>query len=133
MTQETPKNRHGDIVWSELHLRDMAAQKAFYSAVAGWTFDSMPLASGSGDYVVAKQNGRPIAGFLDMGIMPHLDGVPTHWLTYIGVEDVDKSVAAAVASGGTLHRPVFDIPDVGRVAVITDAGGAKLALMTQAS
>ncbi|PLS23201.1 VOC family protein [Neptunicoccus cionae] len=133
MTQDTATNRHGDIVWSELHLRDMEAQKAFYSAVAGWTFDSKPLADGSGDYVVAMQDGRPIAGFLDMGTMPHLDGVPTHWLTYIGVEDVDKSVAAVVASGGTLHRPVFDIPDVGRVAVITDAGGAKLALMTQAS
>lgn len=133
MAQDTAKNHHGTIVWSELHLRDMAAQQAFYSAVAGWSFDTMPLANGSGDYVVAKQNGRPIAGFLDMGMMPHLDGVPTHWLTYIGVADVDDAVSAAVAAGGTLHRPVFDIPDVGRVAVITDAGGAKLALMTQAS
>nr|WP_323777461.1 VOC family protein [Amylibacter sp.] len=133
MAQDAAKNHHGTIVWSELHLRDMAAQQAFYSAVAGWSFDTMPLTNGSGDYVVAKQNGRPIAGFLDMGMMPHLDGVPTHWLTYIGVADVDDAVSAAVAAGGTLHRPVFDIPDVGRVAVITDAGGAKLALMTQAS
>ena len=123
---------HGAICGAELHLRDMEAEQAFYAKVAGWTYDTMPLAGGDGAYVIAKLGDKPIAGFLDMNLMPHLDGVPPHWLNYVAVDDVDASVQDVIDAGGQLRRPLFDIPAVGRVAVVEDVGGAKLALMTQA-
>ena len=122
---------HGTLFWAELHLRDMEAEKAFYARVAGWTYDTMPLAGGDGEYVIAKLEGKPVAGFLDMTLMHRLDDVPPHWLTYVAVDDVDAIVADVVAAGGKLRRPLFDVPGVGRVAIVSDADGAVLALMTQ--
>ena len=121
----------GTIFWAELHVRDMAAAKRFYGQVAGWTFDTMPLTGGDGDYVIAKLGDKPVAGFLDMTLMAHLDEVPPHWLTYVAVDDVDAVVSGLEAAGGVLRRPVFEVPNVGRIAIVEDAAGAVLALMTQ--
>ena len=125
-------DQHGTIFWAELHVRDMAAAKAFYGAVAGWTYDTMPLTGGDGEYIIAKQGDRPVAGFLDMTLMDHLDNVPPHWLTYVAVDDVHASVAGLEAAGGRLRRPIFEVPNVGRIAIVEDAAGAVVALMTQA-
>ncbi len=120
---------HGAIFWAELHVRDMEASKAFYAKVAGWTYDTTPLSGGPGDYVIAKLNGKPVAGFLDMNLMPSLDGIPPHWLTYVAVDDLDQSIETLTLAGGKLRRPVITVPFMGRIAVIEDAGGAVLAMM----
>jgi predicted enzyme related to lactoylglutathione lyase len=125
-------DKHGSFFWAELHLRGMEKAKVFYSKTLGWTYDTMPLAGGDGDYVIAKLDDKPVAGFLDMTLMHHLDEVPPHWLTYVAVDDVDAMVAEVEGAGGTLRRPVFDVPNVGRVAIVEDAAGAVLAMMTQA-
>jgi hypothetical protein len=45
---------------------------------------------------------------------------------------VDARVKKAVASGARLMKPVFDVPGVGRIAILTDANGAGIGLMTPA-
>jgi predicted enzyme related to lactoylglutathione lyase len=39
-------------------------------------------------------------------------------------------VKKAVAAGATLMRPVFDIPDVGRLAILLQPGGAGIGWIT---
>lgn len=124
-------DKQGSFFWAELHLRDMAKAKAFYSKMFGWSYETMPLTGGDGEYVIAIHDGKPVAGFLDMNLMAHLDEVLPYWLTYIAVDDVEASVAELEGEGGKLRRPVFEVPSVGRIAIVEDGTGATLAIMTQ--
>jgi len=57
-------------------------------------------------------------------------GVPPHWFNYIEVDDVDHRVALVAENGGKVLRPAFNVPNVGRIAIIADATGAAVGLMT---
>ena len=46
------------------------------------------------------------------------------------VDDVDARVAKAVKAGAKLMRPIFDVPNVGRIAILTEPGGAGIGWMT---
>jgi uncharacterized protein len=120
---------HGHFYWNEFLTRDTERAKKFYGALLGWTFDPMPMPQG-GTYWVAKQDRTPVAGLYVMADMP--PQVPEHWFPYIGVDDVDARVKKAVASGARLMKPVFDVPGVGRIAILTVANGAGIGLMTPA-
>jgi hypothetical protein len=52
---------------------------------------------------------------------------------YIAVDDVDARCKKAAASGGKVMREPFDIPNVGRIAILTDSRGVAIGLMTPAS
>jgi predicted enzyme related to lactoylglutathione lyase len=43
---------------------------------------------------------------------------------------VDQRVALANKAGAKLMKPVFDVPDVGRIAILMQPGGAGVAWMT---
>jgi predicted enzyme related to lactoylglutathione lyase len=60
----------------------------------------------------------------------HFEGVPPHWLGYIAVDDIDNRVAAAKQAGARVMREPFDVEGVGRIAILKDAVGALIALMT---
>ena len=60
------------------------------------------------------------------------EGVESHWLSYLAVDDVDKRVAQMTSSGASVERAPFDVPNVGRIAVVRDPGGAVLGLLTPA-
>jgi uncharacterized protein len=118
---------HGSFAWNELMTNDVEKAKSFYRSAIGWEMEEMKMASGS--YWIAKKDGKMVAGLMDMtGMTP--PGVPPHWFAYIEVDDVDATVKSVVAHGGTIMRPPFDIPDVGRIAIIADATGAAVGLMT---
>ena len=119
---------HGMIWWSELMTRDVAAARRYYEALAGWSFSTMPM--GEETYHLASRNGQPIAGMMDMSKTPGMENVPPHWFTYIAVEDVDAAVAATRTAGGRVIKDVFEVPDTGRIAIITDPTGAALGIMT---
>ena len=120
---------HGIFVWNELYTRDVEAAKAFYAATVGWTFEGMPMPDQDRTYWIAKAEGKPVAGILDMrGIVPDSD--PPHWISYLEVDDVDRTVAEVQSHGGRIVRPPFDVPDFGRIAIGADATGAFMAWAT---
>jgi hypothetical protein len=122
---------HGKFYWNELNTRDPEAAKKFYSTVCGWTYDGMPMPDGK-TYWVAKLGGDPVAGFFDISA-PEFEDVPEGWLAYIAVDNVDAQVAKATQAGAQLMKPAFDIPTVGRIALLLDPGQAGIALITPAS
>lgn len=109
-------------IWHDLMTSDVEAAKNFYSAVVGWTFDSqMP------DYHVALANGAGMGG-----IMPtpeHLQKMPPFWSGYIYVADVDASCKQIKKLGGKIHREPWDVPNVARMAVVSDPTGANFNIM----
>lgn len=123
-------DQNGKVIWNELNTRDVEGAKTFYAAVCGWTFDSMPMADGASNYVIAKAGDEMAGGFFDLKDLPELEGVPAHWLTYVGVDDVDAAARETEAQGGCVRRPPWDIPGVGRIAIVQDSTGAVLGLMT---
>jgi predicted enzyme related to lactoylglutathione lyase len=61
---------------------------------------------------------------------PEFAGMPEQWMSYIAVDDVDARAAKAVAAGAKIWRPAFDVPEVGRIVLLSDPGGAGIAWMT---
>jgi predicted enzyme related to lactoylglutathione lyase len=54
-------------------------------------------------------------------------------MPYLAVDDVDARVKTAIASGAQLMRPIFDVPHVGRIAILTEPGGAGIGWITPVS
>ena len=121
---------HGVFYWNELMTRDQAKVREFYGKSIGWTFSEMPM-DGGGTYVVANLGDKPVGGIFPME-GPHFEGVPEHWMSYIAVDNVDERLELAVAHGGEVLRPPFDVEGIGRIAILKDAGGAVMGWMTPA-
>jgi predicted enzyme related to lactoylglutathione lyase len=118
---------HGHFHWNELVTRDVEKAKKFYGDTIGWIFDGMPMPDGT--YWVANMGGQPVGGLFPI-VGPQWDGVPEHWMSYLAVDDVDARVKKATAAGAKLMRPAFDIPGVGRIAILTEPGGAGVGWIT---
>src|SRR5262245_52264565 len=122
--------KHGTFHWNELLTRDADRAKNFYRDTIGWTFEGMQMPDG-GTYWCGMLKGKPVAGLFPL-ISPDYDGVPESWMSYLAVDDVDRRVAKAMKAGAKLMKPIFDVPGVGRIAVLTEPGGAGVGWMTPA-
>ena len=115
----------GTIVWSELMTTEVEKAKAFYGKTLGLTFE--PFGETNPGYWIAMRDGRPVWGIMDMTARP---GGPSGWFTYMAVDDLDARVSAAQAAGAQLCMPVFEVPTVGRIAILQDPTGALIGWMT---
>jgi predicted enzyme related to lactoylglutathione lyase len=119
---------HGHFHWNELLTGDVERAKKFYAETLGWTF--LPLPSETGDiYWVARLGDTPVAGIFPLD-KPGFEDVQERWMSYIAVDDVDARVKKAVAAGAKLMRPIFDVKGVGRIAILTEPGGAGIGWIT---
>ena len=121
--------QHGHFYWNELMTRDVERAKAFYGGTVGWRFEDMPMEGGT--YWVCKDGDQPVGGILDMN-RPEFESIPPHWFAYLAVDDVDALAEQARAAGAELLRPLFDVPGVGRIAILKDPTGAALGWITPA-
>jgi predicted enzyme related to lactoylglutathione lyase len=119
---------HGHFNWNEFVTRDPERAKKFYSETIGWTWQAKTL-GGGGCYWIALMDGVPVGGIFP-AVGPGYETVPDGWMPYLAVDDVDARVKAAEAAGAQLMRPVFDIPDVGRLAILMQPGGAGVGWIT---
>ena len=121
------RNQHGDFIWYELMTRDPAAAKQFYDPVAGWTIEPQP--SGEMDYRMIDTGDGLVGGTLTLTKDMTDHGARPTWLGYIGVDDVDATIATIEAKGGKVLMPANDIPDVGRIAMVADPQGNPFYIM----
>jgi predicted enzyme related to lactoylglutathione lyase len=119
---------HGSFHWNELLTRDVERAKKFYAQTIGWSFDPMAMADGA-TYWVAKMDDKPVGGIFPTN-RPGFEQVPEAWMSYLAVDDVDARVEKAKAAGAKLMRPIFDVPGVGRIAILTEPGGAGVGWIT---
>jgi predicted enzyme related to lactoylglutathione lyase len=121
----------GIFCWAELLTTDPAAAAKFYAQLLGWSTTVMPM--DGFEYTLfwlpgadpSKKSGG-VGGM--MKIMPDMGPMPSNWLTYIMVDDVDAAAGRVTQHGGRVCCPPTDIPNVGRFTVITDPTGATVAL-----
>lgn len=122
-------NPAGSFIWYELMTPDPDRATSFYGAVIGWQISAPDAARPDGkDYrMIGRSDGRHAGGVLR--ITDDMRGAPTLWLPYLSTVDVDATIAAIVADGGTLWMPPMNIP-VGRIAMMADPQGVPIYLMT---
>jgi len=118
---------HGSFYWNELMTRNAERDKKFYRDTLGWSFEAMPMPDGT--YWVAKMGGESVGGLFPL-TGAGFDGVPESWMSYIAVDDVDTRVKKAQGAGAILMRPIFDVPGVGRIAILREPGGAGIGWIT---
>jgi len=117
--------------WTQLNAKDTGVAKKFYTALIGWKAQDDPMGPefGGGHYTTWLKADGPAGGMMAMPPMPGSEPMPSHWLPYFAVTDVDASTAKAVSLGGKTHMPPTDIPDTGRFSVVADPQGAAFALI----
>jgi predicted enzyme related to lactoylglutathione lyase len=124
----SPPWSHGHFHWNELRTRNAEGAKKFYAATVGWSFEASATPDGA-TYWVATADGKPVAGLFPL-TSPRFDGVPESWMSFLAVNDVDARVAKAVKAGAELVMPIFDVPQVGRIAMLREPGGAGIGWIT---
>lgn len=111
--------------WHGCISTDVDAAKTFYSAVMGWNVETMPMGDSDATMFAAGKN------TLAHLSPPAMDGVPSHWSSFLRVDDVDASTKSAIDNGGQQIMPPTDIPP-GRFSVISTPSGAAMALFHEA-
>ncbi len=124
-------NPQGTPIWYELLTPEPDASKRFYDDVIGWTIETRP--SGEMDYRMIDTGDGLVGGVMRLTDEMRQGGARPTWLFYIGVEDVDATVARVEAAGGGVLMPAWDIPDVGRMAFVADPQGLPFYVMRGAS
>jgi predicted enzyme related to lactoylglutathione lyase len=110
----------GRFVWHDLMTTDLETSVKFHTQLFGWTTKEVD-SGGPSKYTMIQLGASGIGGFipLDRNL-----GVPSHWIGYLTVDDVDRRVAKAKEHGAQVHVEATDIPGTGRFAVICDPTGA---------
>ena len=113
--------------WHELNTWKPEEARHFYSATLGWDFQPTALPDGN-RYWVAHKDGRAVGGIFQL-TEPDFEGIPSHWMTYLAVEDIAEAQVRAEQAGGEILRAAFRLAGVGKLSVVTDPAGAIIGLI----
>ncbi|MBD3298511.1 MAG: VOC family protein [candidate division Zixibacteria bacterium] len=122
----TNKQAIGSIGWVDLTVDDADGIRDFYKRVAGWTHSDVSMGDYS-DYAMNRpDDGTPTAG---VGHKKGINaGIPSQWLIYIVVANLDDSIAQCTELGGTVLIGPKGMGPGARYCVIQDPAGAVAAL-----
>ena len=124
-------NQPNSFAWAELNGRGVEKAKPFYKKVFGWGDKTSPMGEGQPPYTEWQLGGESIGGGMEMGKdMP--SSVPSFWMVYFGVADVDATAKKAGELGGKVNMAPQDFPG-GRFAIIGDPQGAVFGIMRMTS
>jgi predicted enzyme related to lactoylglutathione lyase len=111
--------------WVELNSRDTAKAEAFYTEVFGWTAHTSDM--GGMTYTEFKLGDTSVAGM--MAINPAMPAeVPSYWMPYFAVSDIDTKYAEATALGAESMVAVESMPQL-KFAILRDPQGALFGLL----
>ena len=105
-----------------------AEATGFHTGHLGISSSKMP---GPIDYTMLNVGGEDLAGVIQ--ITDDMGPVPSHWVVYFGVDDVDAAVAKVESPGGSVEVPLADISGIDRFAGLKDPQGAMFFIFKSAS
>ena len=107
------------VVFFDIAAPEMSRQAAFYRAVFDW-----PIAADGGFAVPVSSPLRATLRAEPPGLGPQ-----TERLVYVGVRDIDATLALVVANGGAVVYPRTVAPGVVVLALFTDPAGNRMGLV----
>lgn len=119
--------KHGDVCWRELATKDLPAAMEFYSKLFGWKLEQSKVTPM--DYKEIQMKDVACGGMMAINENWGPTPPPSHWSTYIAVDNADETAEKIVANGGSIRVPPFDAPGVGRLSMVTDPSGANFAII----
>lgn len=119
------KMETGIISWFDLTVPDAEKIKDFYAKVIGWEPEPVPMGNYN-DYNMNNADGSTVAGICNKrGSNKNL---PSHWMIYINVEDLDESMKNCGELGGRIIDGPKVMKGYGKYCIIEDPAGAVCAL-----
>ncbi len=115
----------GKIGWFDLTVADAPAIRDFYSKVVGWKPEDVQMGEYSDFNMTMPESGDPAAGICHA--KGDNAGMPSQWIIYITVADIDKSVEACRENGGKVIVGPKSMGDA-MLCVIEDPNGSVAAL-----
>jgi predicted enzyme related to lactoylglutathione lyase len=122
----TLKDQIGHFCWWSLMTKDVISANDFYQQLFDWQLDEIDI-PGQGKTTIYSA-GR--GGFGNPILLEPDFPAPSHWMTYLVVENVDDACELAKKLGGDVCVPPFDIPTIGRTAVVQDPVGSAFHIFT---
>ncbi|WP_242648990.1 VOC family protein [Cognatiyoonia sediminum] len=114
---------YGHFVWTDLSTYDMAAARSDYSKIFGWSF------SGDAAYDFALVGDDTAAAIFPMPDFLAKIDMPSFWMSYVHVADLDASVEKARGhSDVIIEVEPQSFGDDARVALVRDPSGAGFTL-----
>ena len=102
----------------ELSTSDSAKAKDFYAGLCGWTYTDNDMGGGM-IYTTFKPDSGPGGGIYSA------PGMPTAWLPYIGVDDINAATEKAKSLGATIHKGPMEIWQCRMATIMADPTGAS--------
>lgn len=128
-TNESKCGQPGAFSWNELMSANPQASAEFYGQLFGWQatpFVPPGAPAGGPPYTLFKTDANPMGVG---GMLPTpAPGLPTQWVPYVVVANVETALARAVELGAKAMTRVIFLGQVGRIAIIQDPQGATLGL-----
>ncbi|HEX6654966.1 MAG TPA: VOC family protein [Candidatus Limnocylindria bacterium] len=112
--------------WAELNARGLERAIPFYEALFGWTHETNEASEGIPAYTQFQSDGQQLAGAFEVSQDVPAE-VPSFWMIYFDVEDVDATAQAVKDAGGSVTVEPDDYFG-GRFAIVADPKGATFGL-----
>ena len=110
-------------VHCELSTTNPRKAKAFYGKLFAWKMEDVPMPE-IGTYTMLDV-GKGTGG----GLMKHpCEGMPSNWMPYVQVKDIDVSTKKAKKLGAKIVKDVTEVMGMGWLSIIVDPTGAVLGL-----
>jgi predicted enzyme related to lactoylglutathione lyase len=114
---------HGTFIWTDLSTYDMAAARSDYAQLFRWRF------VGDEVYDFAMSGGRPVAAVFPMPDRLAQMDMPSFWMSYVRVDDLEQSVAQARKHENVIMEvPPQPFGEDAQVALVRDPSGAGLTM-----
>jgi len=116
--------KSGEFCWNELATPNIKAAKDFYGELLGWTFTDHNM--GDTMYTMIKSKENEFGGIWQIPT-DQQDQIPPHWMGYILVDDIERTLEQSKKLGATIKMPITQVGTMGRFIVVVDPTGAHIA------
>lgn len=125
--------KHGEICWQELNTKNLEQAKNFYGELLGWNLEQSK--NSPVPYLEIHLGDRAQGGMMEISRDwgENWEKIPSAWMTYIAVDDVDATIEKINLNGGSICVAPFDAPGVGRLAVVKDPSGTAFSIIKLAA
>lgn len=115
--------QRGDFIWCDLSTFNVESTKSFYADLLGWKYDGMTQPDGSPYHIAMAAHGAS-AGIFEMPEKFQKIGLPSFWMSYIAVDHIEQTIAAARRLGGKVEVGPIPFGEGASIALIRDPLGA---------
>ena len=108
--------KENDFIFADLSTYDVKGAKRFYSNIFEWNYSRQE------SYFTAYFKNKEVSGLYEMPQYFQDMNMPSFWMSYIQVENIDVTVQKSKSRGGIIE--LVTLESIGRIALIRDPLGA---------